>query len=138
MQVKWMLRLLVLLTVILAGVGCTGLAGEPEIVSTVPVRATSRPAVPETFDSPVSLERGALVFAENCVRCHGISGEGDGEFALSGQVKNVPNFTGRRVRSYSSALLERKYLCAPRLLFRSFMSACSLQRLSVPTRSRSC
>lgn len=93
MQVKSMLRLLVLLTVILAGVGCTGLAGEPEIVSTVPVRATSRPAVPETFDSPVSLERGALVFAENCVRCHGISGAGDGEFALSGQVKNVPNFT---------------------------------------------
>ena len=93
MQVKWTTRVLVFLIVLLVGVGCTGLAGEPEIVSTVPVRATSRPAVPETFDSPVSLEQGAVIFAENCVRCHGISGAGDGEFALSGQVKNVPNFT---------------------------------------------
>lgn len=93
MQVKWTIRALVFLIMVMASVGCTGLAGEPEIVSTLPVRATSRPAVPETFDSLVSLEQGALVFAENCVRCHGISGAGDGELVLSGQVQNVPNFT---------------------------------------------
>jgi len=90
MQVKWTIRFLIFLTLIISGVACTGLAGEPEIVSTLPVRPTS---IPETFDSRVSLENGARVFAENCVRCHGISGAGDGELVLSGQIKEIPNFT---------------------------------------------
>jgi mono/diheme cytochrome c family protein len=93
MQVKWTIRILVFMSVIIAGVACTGLASEPEIVSTLPVRPTSLPPVPATFDNRVSLEQGALVFAENCVRCHGISGAGDGELALSGDVQNVPDFT---------------------------------------------
>jgi mono/diheme cytochrome c family protein len=90
MQVKWIIRLLVFVMVLIAGVACTGLSSEPEIVSTLPPQATARP---ETFDARVNLNQGARVFAENCVRCHGISGKGDGEFALSGQVQNVPDFT---------------------------------------------
>lgn len=93
MQAKWTIRLLSFLIVIVAGVACTGLASEPEIVSTVPARATSRPAVPETFDNLVSLEHGVAVFAENCIRCHGITGAGDGEMVLNGKVQNVPDFT---------------------------------------------
>lgn len=71
-------------------VACTGLAGEPEIVSTLPVRPT---ALPETIDATVNLDAGALIFAENCVRCHGVNGAGDGELVQSGQVTNVPDFT---------------------------------------------
>lgn len=87
------LRSLFILIVLLVVSACTGLAGEPEIVSTLPVRATSLPAQPETLDEQVNLQTGAVIYAENCVRCHGITGAGDGEFVLNGQVQNVPDFT---------------------------------------------
>ena len=93
MRGKWILLLFVFVIVVVASVACTGLAGEPEIVSTIPVRSTSRPPVFETFDQLVSLEDGARIYAENCVRCHGISGAGDGELVLNGQIENIPDFT---------------------------------------------
>jgi mono/diheme cytochrome c family protein len=71
---------------------CTGLAGEPEIVMTVPVQQAISP-VSEIFDEVINLDEGALIFAENCIPCHGTEGKGDGEFVLSGQVENVPDFT---------------------------------------------
>ena len=92
MRRLWKTLLLLLLSVITFS-ACSGLAGEPEIVATLPVRATSFPAIPETFERVVNLEQGALVFAENCVRCHGITGEGNGELVVSGQIQNVPDFT---------------------------------------------
>jgi mono/diheme cytochrome c family protein len=36
---------------------------------------------------------GAQVFNENCTRCHGLTGKGDGELVQSGQVTGVPDFT---------------------------------------------
>lgn len=82
---------LILLLVMVAG--CTGLAGEPDIVRTLPARPTFIPSRQETFDAKVNIQQGATIYAENCVRCHGITGAGDGELAVSGQVPNIPNFT---------------------------------------------
>lgn len=74
---------------------CSGLAGEPKIIGTVPaqeaVSVSNMNVTPP--DAPADLTLGALVFSEQCTRCHGQSGAGDGEFALSGQVQNVPDFT---------------------------------------------
>lgn len=87
---KFWKQSLFVLTLLMTISACTGLAGEPEIVATLPVQPT---AIPETFDRVVNLDTGAIIFAENCVRCHGITGAGNGELVLSGQIKDVPDFT---------------------------------------------
>ncbi|MCA9881632.1 MAG: c-type cytochrome [Anaerolineae bacterium] len=76
-----------LLTIGLAA--CSGLAGEPEIVRTLaPTEASA------SVDMPVSTSSDpAVLFAENCTRCHGDTGQGDGSFVQSGQVSDVPDFT---------------------------------------------
>jgi mono/diheme cytochrome c family protein len=89
MRKFWKTSFFVLLLISLVS-ACTGLAGEPDIVSTMAPRPTS---VPETFDRVVNLDQGASIFAENCVRCHGITGAGDGELVLAGQIQDVPSFT---------------------------------------------
>lgn len=69
---------------------CTGLSGEPEIVSTLPPRATLPPVGDVPADVDVAL--GAQIYAEKCTRCHGIGGAGDGEFVEQLPVKLI-NFT---------------------------------------------
>ena len=84
----WGVRLLAL-SLLLAS--CSGLAGEPQIVSTLPP-ATATPALtPPTTMPDIAL--GAQVFADNCTRCHGTSGKGDGELVQSGQVPSPGDFT---------------------------------------------
>ncbi len=70
-------------------VGCAGLAGEPEIIATFPPATVA----PVSVIQPADLAAGARIYAENCTRCHGINGAGDGELALSGEVVNPGNFT---------------------------------------------
>lgn len=77
--------------IILALAGCQGLAGEPQIVATLPPRPTALPiSLPQ---QPLDLAQGAQIYAENCTRCHGISGAGDGELVLSGEVTQIMDFT---------------------------------------------
>ncbi len=84
----WGVRLLAL-SLLLAN--CSGLAGEPQIVSTLPP-ATATPALtPPTALPDIAL--GAQVFADNCTRCHGASGKGDGELVQSEQVPSPGDFT---------------------------------------------
>ncbi|MBL8132459.1 MAG: c-type cytochrome [Anaerolineae bacterium] len=80
-----------LLAVLLFLAACSGLAGEPEIIATVipPTPAPTEPSHPEVIPD---LALGAALYAANCTRCHGLTGAGDGEFVLSGQVQNVANF----------------------------------------------
>ncbi|MAU09735.1 MAG: hypothetical protein CL607_07940 [Anaerolineaceae bacterium] len=76
-----------LLTLALAA--CSGLAGEPEIVRTL---APTQPSA--SLDVPVSGSSDpAVIFAENCTRCHGDTGAGDGELVQSGQITDIPDFT---------------------------------------------
>jgi mono/diheme cytochrome c family protein len=67
---------------------CGGLAGEPRIVATVPALPTREDAgLPITKPD---LVQGAQIYAQNCIRCHGEAGQGDGELVLSGQLTSAP------------------------------------------------
>jgi mono/diheme cytochrome c family protein len=77
---------------------CGGLAGEPRIVATIPQPTP----FPEDFSYLANLASGAQIFAENCTRCHGIGGAGDGELVLSGQIQNIPNLTDQQARANES------------------------------------
>lgn len=86
---------LALLALIVAG--CGGLSSEPSIVGAIP---TSAPTAVRTISLPQSapdLALGAQVFAENCTRCHGEAGRGDGELVQSGQVPPPIDFTDATV-----------------------------------------
>lgn len=75
----------------LALASCSGLAGEPTIISTMPPATAAQPvSLPQAAPD---LAQGAQVFAANCTRCHGVTGKGDGEFVQSGQITGVPDFT---------------------------------------------
>ncbi|MCU0511244.1 MAG: cytochrome c, partial [Anaerolineae bacterium] len=66
---------------------CGGLAGEPQIVATLPV------ATPTTLVlQPPDLSRGAALYAQHCTACHGLDGAGQGELVLNGQVPAMPSF----------------------------------------------
>jgi mono/diheme cytochrome c family protein len=72
--------------------GCTGLAGEPRIVASIPPPTP----VPTEVGFPVALpdmRLGAALYAEHCTACHGPNGAGNGSLVLSGQVMNPGNFT---------------------------------------------
>ncbi len=88
----------IILTLLAATVaGCSGLAGEPLIVSTrvVSVQPTAQPiSLPQTAPD---LTNGAQVYAANCTRCHGVTGKADGEMVTSGKVTGVTNFTDPKV-----------------------------------------
>ncbi len=79
----------VLLALLLAA--CGGLGGEPRIVATLPPPTPAPTEVGYPVEAP-NLVRGAALYAENCIRCHGITGAGDGELVLSGEVTNVASF----------------------------------------------
>ncbi len=86
------------LVVAVAVSGCS-LAGD----ITPPPNAVLLIAEPEIKPQPIlapvaqpSAAAGALLFAENCTRCHGSSGAGDGEFA--GEIDtSLPDFTDGRL-----------------------------------------
>ncbi|NWG16775.1 MAG: c-type cytochrome [Chloroflexi bacterium] len=70
---------------------CSGLAGEPQIIATLPP-ATSAPQQVSFPAAAPDLALGAQIYAERCVRCHGASGRGDGVLIGTGQdqIPNVP------------------------------------------------
>lgn len=70
---------------------CTDLAGEPEIVMTVPP-PTERPADLGYPATNPDLGNGARLFALHCTSCHGINGDGQGELVLAGSVPAMPSF----------------------------------------------
>ena len=87
---KLPLKILFMCALLLAG--CGGLAGEPRIVTTLPPATAMPTAAPYPAEHP-DVALGAAVFAENCVRCHGADGKGNGELVQSGQVAKPADFT---------------------------------------------
>jgi mono/diheme cytochrome c family protein len=71
---------------------CGNLAGEVEIVATLPP-ATS--AAAESFLLPEAapdVANGQRIFQANCTRCHGTTGAGNGELVESGEVPRMASF----------------------------------------------
>ncbi len=86
---SWGVRLLFLSLLLTS---CSGLAGEPQIVGTLPPATPAPTDVGQPTDLP-DIALGAQIFAANCTRCHGTSGKGDGELVQNGQVPSPGNFT---------------------------------------------
>ena len=74
---------------------CSGLGGEPAIIATLPPRVTSESAQSAAGDWQPSLENGERIFAERCVECHGLSGDGRGELVIAGSVEQPLDITDR-------------------------------------------
>lgn len=81
--------LLLMLMIVLGG--CTGLAGDPVIVSTLPP-PTAPPTESRAPAALPVLADGAAIYAARCTDCHGVTGAGDGTLVQSGQVMNAGNF----------------------------------------------
>jgi mono/diheme cytochrome c family protein len=85
------------MTLYLAGLGalfaltaCDGLAGEPQVVSTLPP-VIARP----TIAAQVAVLSGPAVplYLQNCAPCHGDAGRGDGPVMRTGQIPSIPDLT---------------------------------------------
>lgn len=95
------IRYAVLGLLLAALVGCTGLAGEPEIVITFapPVARPTDVGMPAQLPN---LANGAAIFADRCVLCHGEDGRGNGELVQTGEVPPAGDFTdAENTRTYS-------------------------------------
>jgi mono/diheme cytochrome c family protein len=99
---RWRMLLFAVLLVLPVASACGGLAGEPEVVATVPPRSNVTPnassGAGETVtiaDIPedVDLALGAEIYAARCTACHGDAGAGDGAMVLNGQIQSIPDFT---------------------------------------------
>ncbi|MCK6580022.1 MAG: c-type cytochrome [Anaerolineae bacterium] len=77
------LKRLILLLVLPALAACSGLAGEPRIVATLPPSATEPAASDLGADAEIAavMTLGGEVWSENCARCHGAMGGGTEEGA---------------------------------------------------------
>ena len=101
-------RISPLLLIILFISACSGLAGEIEIIETLPP-----PTSAQTFDAnnpemlpsvKPDIANGQRIFLENCTRCHGENGAGGGELVESGEVPRMPSFLeGSYIRQQSPA-----------------------------------
>lgn len=75
---------------------CGGLAGEVQIVATMPSANTVADALPPA--SP-DIANGERIYAQNCTQCHGDNGAGNGPLVESGEVPRMPSFLeGAHVR----------------------------------------
>ncbi len=104
-SLMWITSLLLVLLL----AACEGLAGEPQVVSTLPPDqadaqkeaissgamggAAASSATVVAPDTEPDLALGANIFAQHCTRCHGTGGQGDGELVKTGQVPVPLDFT---------------------------------------------
>lgn len=84
---KFFSRTTVLILTLLFAAACTDLAGQPDIVATIPPPPTQ---IPIEADTPAEL--GEAIFVTRCASCHGETGRGDGAVAAEAGVQ-VPDFT---------------------------------------------
>ncbi len=90
--------------VALALAACGGLGGEPEIAATAPSPG-AQAIVPETDSRwKADIKQGAAIFAEHCVECHGIGGDGRGNLVAAGSVERPLDMTNRSLVAAKSPL----------------------------------
>ncbi len=90
----WTVLALVSVSLVVAGCGALNLAGEPEVVATLPPRPTAPPIEEVTLpEEHPNLLIGASVYAANCTDCHGSNGMGDGQLVQQGQVMSPGDMT---------------------------------------------
>ncbi len=95
---RWLALILLLTT------ACSGLAGEPDIIATRPRPTNAPPPQITTPQQAPDVAVGAAIFAEECTRCHGIGGAGDGELVRTGQVIPPKAFTDPATASSQTPL----------------------------------
>ncbi|MCY3798868.1 MAG: cytochrome c [Chloroflexi bacterium] len=83
---------------------CGGLGGEPEILATMPPTESVQRATLAEPDWKPDIENGAGIFAERCVECHGVAGDGRGELALAGSIEPPLDMTERAQVAQKSPL----------------------------------
>lgn len=93
-----------IILIALALSGCGGLGGEPEIVATIPPSVSSESAKSVARDWQPDIVNGARIFAERCVECHGLRGDGRGDLALAGSVEAPLDMTDWSVVAAKSPL----------------------------------
>jgi mono/diheme cytochrome c family protein len=89
LKLLWRISPLFLLLMLAA---CGSLAGDVEIVATLPPITI---APQEGFQLPQAapdVANGQRIFQANCTRCHGANGDGDGELVATGEVPRMPSF----------------------------------------------
>ena len=79
---------------------CGGLGGEPEIVAT----AAPPPVAALETDWKPDIALGARIFAERCVGCHGVAGDGRGELVIAGSVEPPLDMTDHALVMQKSPL----------------------------------
>jgi mono/diheme cytochrome c family protein len=83
-------RWLVCGALLLALAACSGLAGEPEVVATIPLPTPTVEPDPPAAMPDVAL--GAVVFADRCIACHGERGAADGALVRTQQLPAMRSF----------------------------------------------
>lgn len=93
-----------LLLIALTLASCSGLGGEPEIVATLPSAETAQRVTFAKSDWQPDIDNGARIFAERCVECHGVAGDGRGALVLAGSVEQPLDMTERAQVAQKSPL----------------------------------
>lgn len=92
---SWRIMPLFLLMVFVLA-ACGDLAGDVEIIGTIPSNTQELvTSIPEALQMPLDapdIANGSRIFQEDCTRCHGITGVGDGELVQSGEVPRMVSF----------------------------------------------
>ena len=83
---------------------CGGLGGEPEIAATLPAREAELSASASASAWQPDIAAGGRIFAERCVECHGISGDGRGDLVLAGSIEQPLDMTDHAAVAEKSPL----------------------------------
>ena len=99
-MMRWVGQAIILGLLVALLSACGGLAGEVAIVATLTPEAVAVAQTTEDKGYPASapnLTNGEMLFAENCVLCHGENGDGNGELVQKGQVPAMQSFQDEAV-----------------------------------------
>ncbi|MBE2269832.1 MAG: c-type cytochrome [Anaerolinea sp.] len=83
---------IVLCLLIIVASACSGLSSEPRIVASLPPPTPAPTEVGHPV-APPDMALGAALYAQHCVACHGVNGDGDGVLVREGTIVNPGVFS---------------------------------------------